>query len=40
MKRFAIIAGLALIAAACAPKWDGKLTILHFNDTHSHFEPV
>ena len=41
-KHLAIIAGLVAVAAACTPKaaWDGKLTIVHFNDTHSQFEPV
>ena len=37
-QNLAIICALAL--AACAPVPEHHLTILHVNDTHSHFEPV
>lgn len=36
MKNKAIFAALLLLATSCSP----KLTIVHFNDTHSHIEPV
>ena len=39
-QRFTVILACALALAACAPKAQHHLTILHVNDTHSHFEPV
>ena len=39
MKKIVAIAALVALVS-CAPKAQHHLTILHVNDTHSHFEPI
>ena len=39
MRKYIALLAAVLALCACQPK-QPKLTILHFNDTHSHFEPV
>ena len=39
MKKTVVLLALAALIS-CAPKAQHHLTILHVNDTHSHFEPV
>ena len=41
MKRFALVSAICLLASLCAldVQAQKRLTILHFNDTHSHLEP-
>ena len=41
MKRLALISAICLMASLCAVNVQAlkRLTILHFNDTHSHLEP-
>ena len=41
MKRFALVSAICLLATLCAVNVQAqkRLTILHFNDTHSHLEP-